>query len=179
MISTRNPVIRQPTDPLAMLPGRGDDLVNRLDEFGLVAFGGDIAKQRQGEIIWPDENQILQCNAAVSEITYSAPWWEEIEIENISHLPTPGTAQISSIFSTPACVSICRQVMRVSLAVFTYVAISTPCARAGKADPCPRRPCGGNFASATTALASSAVLTCGTTMPLAGTLVWWWWWEDM
>jgi hypothetical protein len=84
----------------------------------------------------------------------------------IYHPPTPGTAQIESTFSTPAFDSICKQVIIVSFAVLIYVPRSIPCAIAGKADPCPRAPCGGNLACETTVRASSAVLICGTTIPL-------------
>jgi hypothetical protein len=42
-----------------MFPGGGHDLVHRIDKFGLIAFRGNIAKNRQGKVVWPDENHIL------------------------------------------------------------------------------------------------------------------------
>ncbi|PKX92283.1 uncharacterized protein P174DRAFT_487683 [Aspergillus novofumigatus IBT 16806] len=60
----------------------------------------------------------------------------------IKTISTPGTAQISSTFSTPALVSIWIIVRIVSFAETIYSGVVNPCPIAGNAEPWPRTPCG-------------------------------------
>jgi hypothetical protein len=50
-----------------MLSGCGYDLLDGVDVLGLVAFCGDVAEKREGEIVGPDEYRVL---SEISKVVY-------------------------------------------------------------------------------------------------------------
>lgn len=120
--------------------------VERRQELWLGMFRRRVAQNGKGKVVGSNKQQI----------------WFSAHTCLLSHLPTPGTAAISSAFFTASAVSICTIVMSVSLADLRYSGVVIPCPKAVNGDPCPLTPRGGNLEDLMTSSASAAVLTIGT-----------------
>ena len=71
MLLRRSPIIRQSTDPFAMLSSCRHDLLDSVDESRLITLRWDIAQNRECQVIWADEKHVW---TGISQATFRIRW---------------------------------------------------------------------------------------------------------